>query len=92
MKITFDPAKDEANIAKHDISLNDANLIRWDTLIGKIDNRKDYSEICFKASAMIGKRVYCIVYLDRGEERRIISLRKANRREAINYERQLSKK
>ncbi|PSF07813.1 BrnT family toxin [Marinobacter halophilus] len=33
----------------------------------------------------IGNRVYCVVFTERGEVRRIISLRKANRREVRLY-------
>lgn len=33
----------------------------------------------------IDERLYCVVYVDREDERRIISLRKANYREAIQY-------
>ncbi|HNP52724.1 MAG TPA: BrnT family toxin [Nitrosomonas nitrosa] len=35
--------------------------------------------------APIDKRVYCVVYVDRGNNRRIICLRKANYREVIHY-------
>jgi len=35
--------------------------------------------------AYIGLRLYCVVYTDRDDQRRIISLRKANNREIKNY-------
>ena len=35
--------------------------------------------------AYIGLRLYLVVYVDRDEGRRIISLRKANRREVNRY-------
>jgi len=35
--------------------------------------------------ALIAERLYCVVYTDRNTNRRIISLRKANRREVKNY-------
>lgn len=34
---------------------------------------------------MIGERVYVLVYTMRGETMRVISLRKANRRQVLNY-------
>ena len=35
--------------------------------------------------APIGARVYCLVFADRGDIRRVISLRKANQREVKLY-------
>ena len=35
--------------------------------------------------APISDRVYCVVYTDRDNERRIVSLRKANKREVKRY-------
>lgn len=35
--------------------------------------------------AFIGMRLYCVVFTDRDNERRIISLRKANSREVKHY-------
>jgi len=39
--------------------------------------------------APILTRVYCVVFTDRGNIRRIISLRKANKREVIFYGNQI---
>ena len=35
--------------------------------------------------ALFGERLYCVVYVDREDARRIIRLRKANSREVIRY-------
>jgi len=85
MKIEFDPVKDTANIAKHGVSLNDAVNIEWDTLWATQDDRHDYGENRLVGYAYIGLRLYCVVYTDRGNVRRIISLRKANKRELKRY-------
>jgi uncharacterized DUF497 family protein len=37
------------------------------------------------ALGAIGERLYCVVYVDRDDARRIISLRKANNKEKIFY-------
>lgn len=47
--------------------------------------RHDYGEPRMVALAPIGERLYCVVYVDRGDNRRVISLRKANYREVIEY-------
>jgi hypothetical protein len=85
MKITFDPAKDAANLAKHGVSLELARTLEWGTLRAKTDTRRDYGETRKIGYALIGTRLYCVVFTDRGKERRLISLRKANSREVRIY-------
>jgi uncharacterized DUF497 family protein len=84
MEITFDPDKDASNIAKHGVSLALAAELEWEWLLVKPDTRRDYGELRMVGYAPIGPRVFCVVFTDRGEERRMISLRKANTRE-VNY-------
>jgi uncharacterized protein len=85
MQITFDPTKDEANLAKHGVPLSDATRIEWDTLIATPDDRKTYGEPRMIGFAYIDLRLMCVVYTDRDDERRLISLRKANSREVKRY-------
>lgn len=85
MIITFDPTKDEINLAKHRVSLADAAMVEWETLYAFEDDRKEYGEVRIKGYAYIGQRLYCVVYVDRDGTRRIISLRKANQREVQHY-------
>ena len=85
MNITFDPAKDEANLVKHDVSLGVAAEFEWDSALTWPDTRKDYGESRVACIGYIGLRLYVMVYVDREGERRIVSLRKANRREVERY-------
>jgi uncharacterized DUF497 family protein len=85
MIITYDQAKDAANQAKHGVSLAAAEALEWETLLAKRDMRRDYGEDRFIGFAIIKSRLYCVVFTDRGEQRRIISLRKANLREVKAY-------
>ena len=85
MQITFDPAKDAANLAKHGVSLALAGGLEWDTLECKPDARRDYGELRMIGYAFAGPRLYCVVFADRAGVRRIISLRKANSREVSDY-------
>ncbi|WP_248885162.1 BrnT family toxin [Acidithiobacillus acidisediminis] len=89
MQITFDPAKDQRNTNKHGLSLSLASRLEWDLLLATVDDRKAYGELRMIGYAPIGTRVYCVVFTDRGEERRIISLRKANSREVKQYASQI---
>lgn len=85
MKVTFDPAKDEANIAKHGVSLALATGFNWDTAVIWPDTRKDYGESRMACLGYVGLRIYAMVFVDRANDRRIVSLRKANRREVQRY-------
>jgi len=89
MEIEFDSNKDTANIEKHGISLANATALEWEYLLAKQDDRSEYSEVRMIGYAPIDHRVYCVVYTDRNNIRRIISLRKANKREVIQYANQV---
>jgi uncharacterized DUF497 family protein len=49
------------------------------------DTRFEYGEDRQLAFGLIGDRLFVCVYADREAERRVISLRKANRREVKRY-------
>ncbi|MBO9535326.1 BrnT family toxin [Herbaspirillum sp.] len=85
MRIAFNPAKDAINLAKHGISLAAATRIEWDTLYAVPDTRQTYGEERMIGIGYIGLRLFVVVYVDRDDRRRIISLRKANRREENRY-------
>lgn len=85
MKIVFDPAKDEVNIAKHGVSLALAKKFQWDTAVIWPDTRKDYGEPRMACLGYVALRLYAMVFVDRNDVRRIVSLRKANRREVQRY-------
>ncbi len=85
MDIVYDPNKDASNQLKHGVSLAEAAKIDWFTALEKLDDRGDYGEDRYTAFAPIENRLYCVVYVDREDGRRIISLRKANAREVKDY-------
>jgi len=89
MNVTFDPAKDASNLAKHGFSLLDAVGFEWGTAVLWPDTRHDYDEARMVALGYIGLRIMAVVFVDRPPEqpteRRIISLRKANSREVKRY-------
>jgi uncharacterized DUF497 family protein len=85
VKIAFDRLKDEANLAKHGVSLTLANEFEWETALTWPDTRKNYGESRIGRLGYVGLRLYAMVFVDRAGERRVISLRKANRREVERY-------
>jgi uncharacterized DUF497 family protein len=85
MDITYDTAKNETNTEKHGVALAAAVDFEWDDALFEADERKNYGEDRQRAIGYIGERLYVVVYVDRDEARRIISLRKANSREVKHY-------
>jgi len=51
-----------------------------------IDKRKDYGEIRRCAIGYLGNRLHALVFTETRNGIRVISFRKANKREVINYE------
>jgi len=85
MQVEFDPDKDAANIEKHGVSLAFAADLDWDEAFVWIDERFAYGEMRMIALAPSTQILYYVAFVDRGSTRRIISLRKANRREVKHY-------
>ncbi|MBF0109164.1 MAG: BrnT family toxin [Magnetococcales bacterium] len=85
MKIRHDSAKDLINREKHGLSLAEAAHLDWDQALIWEDTRRDYGEIRQIALAVLGTRVHVVVFVDRMDVRRIISLRKANVKEVMRY-------
>ena len=85
MRIEFDPAKDVTNRAKHGVSLALASELNWEAALVWIDNRFEYGELRVIALAPKTEILNYVAFVERGEERRIISLRRANQREVKHY-------
>jgi uncharacterized DUF497 family protein len=85
MGYVFDPAKDAINRTKHGVSLALAEILFAGSYAATTDNRFDYGEVRQVAFGLISDRLFVCVYVDRQTERRIISLRKANKREVNRY-------
>ena len=85
MRIEFDPTKDATNQAKHGVSLALADELDWDAALVWVDDRFEYAEMRMIALAPKTETLYYVAFVDRGETRRIISLRRANRREVKHY-------
>jgi uncharacterized DUF497 family protein len=81
----FDPAKEEANLAKHGVSLTLAEALFAGPHVWVQDDRFDYGEVRQVAFGRIRERLFVCVFVDRGSTRRVISLRKANSREVKRY-------
>jgi uncharacterized DUF497 family protein len=85
MQIEFDPDKDVSNQAKHGLSLILAGQLDWEHALVRVDDRHAYGERRMIALAPQTGVLYYVAFVDREDARRIISLRKANRREVKHY-------
>ena len=88
MPISFDPQKNERNIAQRGIPFEIVEDFEWDNALVVEDLRKDYGERRFQALGLIAGRLHALVFTPRAGLAHVISLRKANRREIKLYEAQ----
>lgn len=84
----WDEGKNEQNQRKHGLSFENIEFADWEWALILPDARRDYGEARFLAYLPIAGRLHAVIYVDRGEVRRIISLRKANVRERKFYEKE----
>ncbi len=85
MRIEFDPTKDASNRLKHGVSLAMAAELDWNAAWVWVDERFKYNEMRMIALAPKTEILYYVAFVDRGDVRRIVSLRRANRREVKHY-------
>ena len=81
----WDDNKAAPNLAKHRVSFERVREFEWGTAKFVNDGREDYGEVRINAIGFIGVRLHAVTYTPRGETYRIISLRKANKREQQAY-------
>ena len=84
--IEYDAVKDQFNQEKHGLSLAQAGFFDWATALIRADTRFDYKEARYQALGLLGMRAHLAVFTIREDAVRIISLRRANRREERRYE------
>ncbi|MHB8860056.1 MAG: BrnT family toxin [Thermoleophilia bacterium] len=87
MKFQFDPGKAKSNLKKHGVSFADAEGIFYDPLAIHQPDRDIKTEERFVAVGLgSANQILVVVYTIRDEEYRLISARRATRREVKEYE------
>jgi len=86
MQFSCDPNKSRTNYFKHGIVLEFAQYLDWTKEVVWQDVRYSYIEVRMSGLVPLEGKVYAVVYVVRAEFTRMISLRKANKREAKHYE------
>jgi uncharacterized DUF497 family protein len=85
VRFEFDPTKDAINQQKHGVSLALAAELDWDAALVWVDTRFRYDEMRMIALPPRTGILYYVAFVDRQKVRRIISMRRANRREVKHY-------
>jgi uncharacterized DUF497 family protein len=87
MRVTWDPRKASSNLAKHGVRFSDAEIVLFDPSAITSEDVSSRNEQRFVTigSDSIG-RILVLVFSHRGEELRLISARKATRKERKQYE------
>ncbi|SAK74749.1 BrnT family toxin [Caballeronia ptereochthonis] len=83
--ITFDPLKDAINRIQHGVSLHLASEIVWNEVVFRVDDRRDYGEVREVGYVPLRGHTFCVVLTRRNSALRIVSLRRANKREVRQY-------
>ncbi len=87
MKFQFDPAKAKSNLRKHKVSFADAEGVFYDSLAIHQEDPYLEDEERWIALGMGGaSEVLVVVYTFRGDEIRLISVRRATNHEVKAYE------
>jgi uncharacterized protein len=87
MQVTWDPAKAGANLQKHGVRFSDAEGVLFDPLAITVEDRSATGELRFVSiGADPFGRVLTVVYTHRGDDLRLISARRATRKERLQYE------
>jgi uncharacterized protein len=82
---SHDPEKNARNIAERGLSFERVAELDWDTAVIVEDTRRDYGEPRLRVMGRLDGRLHAVVVTPRGEDLRVISLRRANRREVRRY-------
>lgn len=86
MDITYDPAKCAANIEQRGLSFERVADFDFQTATFTVDDRRDYGETRFRSFGFLEGRLYALVFVETTTGIRVISFRKANKREVRQYE------
>ncbi|HTQ38828.1 MAG TPA: BrnT family toxin [Pirellulales bacterium] len=86
MQFEWDEAKNESNIRIHGIDFTDAWQLFEFPMAVALDDSKDYGEDRWIGIGLLQGRVVVVVFTEREDAIRIISLRKALTHEQSQYE------
>ena len=88
MEFEWDEAKRQSNLAKHGLDFADVDEFDWSDPLTWRDDRRDYREERLVAVAAFRGILHSVSFTLRGRSVRIISFRRASRKEVRRYEKE----
>jgi len=85
MEISYDPTKSARNATERGLPFDRAADFDLEHAVVMIDDRRDYGEVRYRAFGMLGGRLHALVFKETARGIRVISLRRANKREVKRY-------
>lgn len=86
MEVTYDPLKNASNINLRGLSFERAVDFDFQTAVFTLDDRHDYGETRYRGLGFLEGRLHSMVIVETAKGIRVISFRKANKREVKRYE------
>ena len=86
MDISFDPKKSQRNEERRGLSFEEAADFDLEHALVVVDDRRDYGERRYRALGMLGDKLHALAFTETARGIRVISLRRANKRERRHYE------
>ena len=86
MIIDFDPAKSAKNLAERELPFTCVVDFDWASASVAVDNRNAYPEQRLAAIGYLNERLHVLYFTPIAGSIRVISLRRANKREDSRYE------
>jgi uncharacterized DUF497 family protein len=84
-RMEWDEEKRAGNLGKHKVDFKAIQDFEWDAVLTREDSRGQYGEARFVSIGPINGRLHVAVWTARNDTVRLISLRKANKREVKLY-------
>jgi uncharacterized DUF497 family protein len=86
-KFEWDEEKARSNLRKHGVDFGDVQYFEFETAIDWLADQSIYGEDRIVAVGVLRSKIHTLVYTLRGTSIRVISLRRASRKEANDYAR-----
>lgn len=86
MDIEFDPVKSATNADSRGLPFDLVNEFDFGSALFAQDTRMEYGEVRIQALGLLRGRVHVLIFTETSTGIRVISLRKANKREVKRYE------
>jgi hypothetical protein len=86
MELEFDPVKHDWNLKHRALGFDRVVEFEFETAVFSVDSRRDYGETRWRALVFLDGRLHALVFVEIAHGIRVISFRKANKREVARYE------